>query len=497
MDREWQNPPAGKRTEPVSLQHQTFSTLGSLRQLPLLLVKMKPRIKVRTAKLSVFSPSSKHHPLHLGLKKSDFTKVFGKESGECQIIAIWRSNEEPKEVGHMLAGQCGSSACSTGLGGGYQPVMFGVVVPIDVEPDILKINPGHLLCSKTCLSHYGFTEEEYLYFHPTTVYPIERVVLAAKTDKSFEWAKSRLFTTGLLLSVCQNPILVRTGDAFLPPFCSLFANEESFTMDLLLDLTVLESSPLTQGILTVGTEIVVVKTDVINDTTSNVKSKKGMHLESKKGAVTAVVLSDFAVSFHIDPESLFREQILSSTIKELSENQQILHQMPNIKTSMKYEVLKHYDSVVKLFGANGQTIDLSNVVGLSERTMKNLGLFSGSLVEIALPQSQKKAKENEQVKNVTESGPSNLEHDQFTNTSDALEKNTSDALEENTSDALEENTSSVSFPRVAQVQMIYGSQFDDDIMYMVPTLIFNILRDNGCQSQQAEFTVQVSFVFCL
>ncbi|XP_066504256.1 peroxisomal ATPase PEX6 [Hoplias malabaricus] len=89
--------------------------------------------------------------------------------------------------------------------------------------------------------------------------PLNRVVIGARTKPSFKWASSEKFSSVLLvLASChKQTLLVRQGDALVLPYHPLFAEDADQIQQHLSDLFVLESAPVSQGVITIQTSVVV------------------------------------------------------------------------------------------------------------------------------------------------------------------------------------------------------------------------------------------------
>uniref|UniRef100_UPI003AB0FB17 peroxisomal ATPase PEX6 n=1 Tax=Centroberyx gerrardi TaxID=166262 RepID=UPI003AB0FB17 len=93
---------------------------------------------------------------------------------------------------------------------------------------------------------------------PLTPVSLGKVVLGARTRQSFRWAGSDRFSSGLLALSCPGQwLLARQGDPLLLPRHPLLGEDPAQVQQNLLDLVVLECSPVTQGRITADTSVVL------------------------------------------------------------------------------------------------------------------------------------------------------------------------------------------------------------------------------------------------
>ncbi|XP_076815672.1 peroxisomal ATPase PEX6-like isoform X2 [Clavelina lepadiformis] len=134
------------------------------------------------------------------------------------------------------------------------------------ESSIRKRHVTVFLCSEEFLEHYNLkkvNKPDQLFFVLVTAFPLERVVLAATTEETFEWANKQGFETGLMVaSTCDRSFLVRCDDIFLSRTSSSYGNDSEYVLQRFKELKVLECSPVQQGIFGIYTSLVVVNAQV-------------------------------------------------------------------------------------------------------------------------------------------------------------------------------------------------------------------------------------------
>ncbi|CAB1344770.1 unnamed protein product [Coregonus sp. 'balchen'] len=116
-----------------------------------------------------------------------------------------------------------------------------------------------LYTSKLFLKHYGLQDDIRGAVRSLSPFALRKVVIGARTRQSFKWASSDTFSNGLLiLASCQGQLLLaRQGDSLSLPYHPLLGDDISQVQQYLFDLVVLECTPVTQGMITINTTLVV------------------------------------------------------------------------------------------------------------------------------------------------------------------------------------------------------------------------------------------------
>ena len=214
-----------------------------------------------------------------------------------------------------------------------------------------------LLCTPQFIEHYAFKVADLVYATYVNPFPISKLVLGAKTKEAFEWiSATHNFTTGLVISVCQEQVIIQKGDVFLAPSSSFFKCNPC-------DLVVLDCEPLAKGVLTVTTEIVIAQVPAIaadNGATDDVHPTVDEHL-------SPVILTHFANRFPLFPQN---EAILSKPEVNLRKRVSV-----TVVTDMSWWHLLFMDQP-------DQQYDVYNAICLSKKCAKHLQLYNGSFVEI-------------------------------------------------------------------------------------------------------------------
>ena len=321
-----------------------------------------------------------------------------------------------------------------------------------------------LMCTRSFLTHYGFSTSTTLYAVRAEPFPIDTVTLGVKNPETFEWiSKTEAFTTGMVVSVIQEEILVRKGDMFFPPESPLFDSASGFTASMLSDLVVLDCAPLTQGLLTVNTEIIVIR---IHDDANSTTQTTGED-------VSPVILSDFASCMLQFNGSFLQSHILDKEHSRKNSRDESFQQVSVV-------VVNNLENIVATSTRNRlpmihqSSYDISNTIGLTKSCAVKNGLFDGSFVSIKVPDESR----NLGVKN-----------SEFQMNGCLLNHNTSARRLENS--ARNDKTEPSVMIRTVQVKVVRTDTcLKDDCMYMLPSLWFNLMpRNSGNASSDDSVTL--------
>ncbi|KAM3865344.1 peroxisomal ATPase PEX6 [Diretmus argenteus] len=185
------------------------------------------------------------NPLEALLSKSHFNYVFPNKPDTATAIF---TPQRPH-----LSGEAGILLCvypvedeETGTGG---PT---------AKPETTNTHPIQLFTSRLFLRHHGLPRLGRGTLRPLAPVKLQQVVLGARSRQSFRWAASDRFSSGLLaLAGPGQRLLARQGDPLLLPRHPVLGEDPSQVQQNLLDLVVLECSPVTQGWISAGTSLVL------------------------------------------------------------------------------------------------------------------------------------------------------------------------------------------------------------------------------------------------
>ncbi|XP_071494820.1 peroxisomal ATPase PEX6-like [Diadema antillarum] len=202
------------------------------------------------AKFSRFNFPVDHNPLHLGISRSASSQFLGDKLDNYAIVSLITENESSTSEDRELF------VCLQILDDSL--VRKSVSLSQVPEcPDTVA-----LFTTENFHKHYKILDHEDVYIRPVKAFPLAKVVFGARTTRCYDWSKKRLFSTGLLVSACQQKVLVRAHDRFLAPVIPVFSEDEAYSLANYADLIALECEPVMQGIISVNTAIVI--TDISN-----------------------------------------------------------------------------------------------------------------------------------------------------------------------------------------------------------------------------------------
>ncbi|KAK1805771.1 hypothetical protein P4O66_001952 [Electrophorus voltai] len=212
--------------------------------------------------------------------------------------------------------------------------------------------------------------------------PLSRVVIGARTRPSFRWACSGHFADALhVLASCRGQtLLARQGDALLLPCHPLLGEDTTQVHQYLSDLVVLECAPVTQGVITVDTCIVV---SDCRDLWQGVVSRP---------TNVSLYVSDFA---HYANSLGSGGSLLSS---KLLANSGFTGFLQALECRLDVRVVDFARLCRQVrFGAGARScteVDVDGTVFVSKRLLLQLGLFNGEWVFSALGAFVAKAKKS-------------------------------------------------------------------------------------------------------
>lgn len=237
--------------------------------------------------------------------------------------------------------------------------------------------------SKIFLSHYNFQEEKSGFARILKLLPLDKIVIGARTKQSFKWASSEEFSSFLLvLASCPGQtLLVRRGDPLILPHHPLLGDKSSLVRQHLSDLVVLDCTPLTQGMITVNTTVVV-------SDCRDIFHGHGI-LDSADSSVThrpssvSLFVSDFAhYANNLGPgSSLLNNRLLFSS--GFTEVLQALECRLDVQVTNDRAKLCRLAKFGWKIGRNTE-VDMDSSIFVSKNLLLKLGLFNGEWVMAAM-----------------------------------------------------------------------------------------------------------------
>ncbi|KAL1006167.1 hypothetical protein UPYG_G00068760 [Umbra pygmaea] len=209
-------------------------------------------------------------------------------------------------------------------------------------------------------------------------FALSKVVIGARTRQSFKWARSERFSNGLLvLASCQGQLLLaREGDPLSLPYHPLLGDDLAQVQQCLSDLVVLECTPVTQGMVTVNTTVVVADCRDLGQqgTVETLNALAARQLSS-------LFVSDFAHyanSLGGENSLLDNKQVLNSSFSTFL---QALECRLDIRV-VEIPSLYHQGRIV-LAGEREADIDIDSIVFVSKQLLLKLGLFNREWVVVS------------------------------------------------------------------------------------------------------------------
>lgn len=307
------------------------------------------------------------HPLQVLVRKSQFTQMFSNcTETSCALLLSWQE-AEPFTTSEVLV-------CAQ-------------IIAEELPDCTLHNNTSTLAVyvSKTFLSHYSFQEERPGIARIVQLLPLDKIVIGARTKQSFKWASSEEFSSFLLvLASCPGQtLLVRRGDSLILPHHPLLGDDATLVRQYLSDLVVLDCTPLTQGMITVNTTVVV----------SDCRDLLHVHgvLDSADSGVThkpssvSLFVSDFAhYANNLGPGSslLSNRLLLSSGFTEI---------LQALECRLDVLVICECARLCRFGGKIGKNaeVDMDSSIFVSKNLLLKLGLFNGEWVMAALGKVKK------------------------------------------------------------------------------------------------------------
>ncbi|KAM8878072.1 peroxisomal ATPase PEX6 isoform 2-T2 [Spinachia spinachia] len=176
---------------------------------------------------------------------------------QTQMDSVFQNDDDPPTVLFTPRGPAGSG----------RPGILLRVHPT-TEEEIAGCEEGDSPGTESGSRVRVFTSRFFLQHHglpggagtvrPLEPLPLQRVVLGARSGRSLHWAAAEQFTAGLL-ELCRPGrwLLARQGDPLLLPRHPLMGEDPGQVEQQLMELLVLECSPVTQGRITPDTSLVL------------------------------------------------------------------------------------------------------------------------------------------------------------------------------------------------------------------------------------------------
>uniref|UniRef100_A0AAR2LAX3 Peroxisomal ATPase PEX6 n=1 Tax=Pygocentrus nattereri TaxID=42514 RepID=A0AAR2LAX3_PYGNA len=235
--------------------------------------------------------------------------------------------------------------------------------------------------SKTFLLHYELQENMRGTVRPLQLLPLNRIVIGARTKQSFKWASSEKFSSVLLvLASChKQTLMARQGDVLVLPYHPFLGDDTTQINQYMSDLVVLECTPVTQGMITIHTSVVV--SDCRDLLLSHAMLDLFVNPLSRPSNLS-LFASDFAhYANSLGPgSSLLNNKLLISS--GFTGFLQALECRLDVKV---VDVVRLYrQGKLSLRVEQGAEVDTDSMIFVSKNLLLKLGLFNGEWVVSAL-----------------------------------------------------------------------------------------------------------------
>ncbi|XP_074485873.1 peroxisomal ATPase PEX6 isoform X1 [Sebastes fasciatus] len=302
-------------------------------------------------------------PLDVLILKSHLDSVFQNDSDPPTVLFTPQRPQSSDSPGILLRVHPTSEEETAGCGGGGRN-----------SPRAESDNRVRVFTSRLFLRHHGLQRPGSSSSITGTVralepLPLDRVVLGARSRQSLRWAGAEQFTGGLL-ELCRPGqwLLARQGDPLLLPRHPLLGDDPGQVQQQLLELLVLECSPVTQGRITADTSLVLTDCWDSVDPPSAPPPCRPLRL----------CVSDFA---HY-ADGLGGGRSLLDNRKLLGSGFSGVLQALECRVDVRVVDTQRWLGVK---GQQGAAVDLDSCVFVSKQLLLRLGLFNQEWVKLSRP----------------------------------------------------------------------------------------------------------------
>ncbi|KAL0159242.1 hypothetical protein M9458_042967, partial [Cirrhinus mrigala] len=297
------------------------------------------------------------HPLHVLINKSQFTQKFPDYTGPTYALLLSLTDKR-------------------------SPSNRGFLVCAHITPEEeTNVNIPTCLAvyvSRSFLKHYGLKEHSPGTVRPQSLLPLKKIVIGARTKQSFKWASSEKFSNGLLiLASCHGQtLLARQGDALLIPYHHLLGEEAAQVQQYLSDVIVLECTPVSQGMITVDTSVVVSDCRDLDLTNTNITSRL---------SASSLFVSDFAQYANSLSSG---SSLLNSKVLDFSTFLQALECRVDVRVLDVSNLHKPGGILSRL--EQNEALDVDSCIFVNKSLLLKLGVFNGEWVIASVPAEKAK-----------------------------------------------------------------------------------------------------------
>ncbi|XP_028830001.1 peroxisome assembly factor 2 [Denticeps clupeoides] len=241
-------------------------------------------------------------------------------------------------------------------------IMLSVHLTTEEETPTLNSSSGGALpifTSKAFLRHHGLHHGTRMAARPVAPVGLSRVVLGARSRQSFRWAASDSFSGALLPLAARNTLLLRQGEPLLVP------------PQQLADLVVLECGPVTQGVVTVHTSVLVTCCGDLGQNLGEVEQLSS----------SCMVVSDFA---HYAHSLSVGSSLLHSKLMFNSEFTTFMEALEcKIDVRVVDVVNLHRKGGIMFRQGQEAALDFDSCLFVEKNLLRKIGLFNGEWVHVS------------------------------------------------------------------------------------------------------------------
>ncbi|XP_005103774.1 peroxisome assembly factor 2 [Aplysia californica] len=248
----------------------------------------------------------------------------------------------------------------------------------DSSDDDLNSDPEPLIklyCTELFTSHYDVNASNVLYIRGIEVFPLTKAVFSVSDEDAYEWVRQDKFSAGLLKEICNHDLLIRQNDALLAPFPELFLADDNFHPSWFFSVKAIACAPFQMGLITATTEIIIYFEKAITRLPSDHRHLSGSHLDQYVDLHSSkLLMSDFCRSMSgesSDDQGIFGKE------SDVSFNNFFLSSALVIQQGIHWSkiLLQNEDSAI---------LDLTSVLGMPKKLLRQYGILNGTIVKIAL-----------------------------------------------------------------------------------------------------------------
>lgn len=233
-----------------------------------------------------------------------------------------------------------------------------------------------LHCTNKFLSHYNVSVRDLFYIRGIKMFPLTTAIFSVSNTEAYTWLQEDKFRDGLLQEISDHKVLVRQNDVLLAPYPELFLKDEAFNKSWYMHIKAIACAPFQIGVITDTTEIIFFLDKAIARLPSDHRHLSGARIEQ---------YIDMAQS------NLYLSDFCRGTVNESSSQSKSLTQTEVnsgfsdffLSGAIVIQQVIHWKKVL-LNDENFEKLDLTSVLGVPKKLMRNHGIRNGTIVKVTL-----------------------------------------------------------------------------------------------------------------